>query len=70
MFSPGKILLLVIALVAVWWLWRIIEGRNVGRGGGSKSTGTVDLVKCPTCGEWVEGECGKPGCAGSEGGGG
>ena len=68
MFSPGKILLLAVALVVVWWLWRMIEGRNAGRGSGEKSSGTVDLVRCPTCGDWVEDECGKPGCSGSGGG--
>ena len=70
MFSPGKILLLAVALAAVWWLWRVIERRNAGGGGGPDSSGTVDLVQCPVCGDWVEGECGKPGCSGSGDGGG
>ena len=70
MFSPGKLLLLVLILVAAWWIWRVIERRNAGRGGGPESSGAVDLVQCPVCGDWVEGACRKPGCSGSGGGGG
>ena len=64
-----SILLLVLALavplVLVLWLLGMAGKWNAGRQGrpGSPPGGTVDLVQCPACGDWVEGECRKPGCA-------
>ena len=66
MLTPSKILFLILILVAVWWLWRVIERRNPGGGGRSRTGGAVDLVKCPTCGDWVEGACERSGCKASD----
>ena len=64
------ILLIAIPLALVLFLlgaagrWNAGRTRQSNKGG----DGTVDLVKCPTCGDWVEGECEKPGCAATGGG--
>ena len=66
MFAPSKILFLILTLLVVWWLWRLFERKGMGVGGQSKTSSgdAVDLVQCPSCGDWVEGACGKPECAG------
>ena len=64
------VLLIVIPLALVLFLLGAIGRWNAGRGSQSgPGGGTVDLVKCPTCGDWVEGACSKPGCTVPGGGG-
>ena len=72
MFTPQKIIVLAITLVAVWLVWRVIERRNaakVGKDQASPKMGQkaghdepVDLVQCSQCGNWTEGPCNRPGC--------
>ena len=58
------IVLIAVPLVLVLWLLAAI-GRWTGAGGrpGQRQGDALDLVQCPSCGDWVEGACGKPGCS-------
>lgn len=60
--SFGKILLIVLVIVAVWRgvrLFRLIEARLASRGGPERAGGArpapraTDLVECPRCGMFV-----------------
>ena len=60
------VLLIAIPLAFVLFLLGAIGRWNSARGRQSRPDsggGTVDLVKCPTCGDWVEGSCSRPECA-------
>ena len=60
------VFLLAVPVALTLWLLLALGRWNAGRAGRSRPSpgGTVDLVQCPGCGDWVEGACGKPGCAG------
>ena len=60
MFGFGKILVLAIIIVAVWYGFKFVgrlqakrqeELKNAGREGNSKDAG--DMVKCPQCAAFV-----------------
>ena len=61
------VLALAIPLVLILWLLGMVGRWKAGRQGRSNPApgGTVDLAQCPTCGDWVEGRCRRPGCAAS-----
>ena len=64
------ILALAIPLVIILWLLGLLGRWNAGRGGQSSPSagGTVDLIQCPACGDWVQGKCEKPECAAADAG--
>lgn len=63
MFTPQKILILLLILGFVWFLFRIIEKRNrVMKQSGKGRAETMDLTQCSRCGNWVNSACKKDNC--------
>jgi len=63
MFTPQKILLLLLILGAVWFLFRAIEKRNKMMRDKTPSSGrTMDLIECSKCGNWVNSSCNEDNC--------
>jgi len=66
--SPGKLLLLALVFLVVWYGWKYTKRveqirralqeemerrRNAAQGGGARNLPAEDLVKCPSCGAYV-----------------
>lgn len=63
MFTPQKILILLLILGFVWFLFRVIEKRNKVMNSSRKDQGeTMDLTECSHCGKWVNSSCEKDNC--------
>ena len=74
MLSVGKIFWLIIILIAVWYLFKIIEKRklNIGKNNQKKENDDInkkgiDAFKCDVCGLWSTGKkCNNKECANSQ----
>ena len=63
MFTPGKLLFLIIILAIVWFGYRAIERRQdtaKHKKDQGQSGATVDMVQCEKCGAFVDA---KEGCS-------
>ena len=63
MLSVGKIFWLVIILIAVWYLFKIIEKRKLNLGNNPQKNDNdninkkgIDAFKCDVCGLWSTGK--------------
>ena len=73
MLSVGKIFWLIIILIAVWYLFKIIEKRklNIDKNNQKKDTDDInkkgiDAFKCDVCGLWSTGKkCNNKECTNS-----
>ena len=73
MLSVGKIFWLIIILIAVWYLFKIIEKRklNIGKKNqkqenDDKNKKGIDAFKCDVCGLWSTGKnCNNKECSNS-----
>ena len=73
MLSVGKIFWLIIILIAVWYLFRIIEKRklNIDKNSQKKENDDInkkgiDAFKCDVCGLWSTGKkCNNKECTNS-----
>lgn len=73
MLSVGKIFLLIIILVAVWYFFKIIEKRklNIDKNKQNKENDDInkngiDAFKCDVCGLWSTGKkCNNKECTNS-----
>ena len=73
MLSVGKIFWLIIILIAVWYLFKIIEKRklNIDKNNQKKENGDInkkgiDAFKCDVCGLWSTGKkCNNKECTNS-----
>ena len=73
MLSVGKIFWLIIILIAVWYLFKIIEKRklNIDENNHKKEKGGInkkgiDAFKCDVCGLWSTGKkCNNKECTNS-----
>ena len=73
MLSVGKIFWLIIILIAVWYLFKIIEKRklNIDKKNKKKENGDInkkgiDAFKCDVCGLWSTGKkCNNKECTNS-----
>ena len=72
MLSVGKIFWLIIILVAVWYLFKIIEKRKINLDNNKQKNENVskkgiDAFKCDICGLWSTGQkCNNKECSGSK----
>ena len=74
MLSIGKIFWLIIILVAVWYLFKIIEKRKINTNSNSDQKDNdninkkgIDAFKCNVCGLWSTGKkCNNKECTSSE----
>jgi len=63
MFTPQKILFLLLILVGVWFLFRVIEKRNkMGKSSRKDQGKTMDMTECSRCGRWVNASCKEDNC--------
>ena len=73
MLSVGKIFWLIIILIAVWYLFKIIEKRklnidknNQKKGNDNINKKGIDAFKCDVCGLWSTGKkCNNKECTNS-----
>ena len=75
MLSVGKIFWLIIILIAVWYLFKIIEKRKLNRDNNSQNKENdndninkkgIDAFKCDVCGLWSTGKkCNNKECTNS-----
>ena len=74
MLSVGKIFWLIIILIAVWYLFKIIEKRKLNTVNNSQNKDNndninkngIDAFKCDVCGLWSTGKkCNNKECANS-----
>ena len=73
MLSVGKIFWLIIILIAVWYLFKIIEKRKLNFDNNTKKNGNddinkkgIDAFKCDVCGLWSTGKkCNNKECTNS-----
>ena len=72
MLSVGKIFWLTIILVAVWYLFKIIEKRKINLDNNKQknentSKKGIDAFKCDICGLWSTGQkCNNKECSSSK----
>ena len=72
MLSVGKIFWLSIILVAVWYLFKIIEKRKINLGNNKQKNENInkkgiDAFKCDVCGLWSTGQkCNNKECSSSQ----
>ena len=71
MLSVGKIFWLIIILVAVWYLFKIIEKRKINLDNNKQKNENInkkgiDAFKCDICGLWSTGQkCNNKECSSS-----
>ena len=65
MFTPTKIIVLVLILFFVWSIFKMVEKRdNLSRETkkNSRKTTSVDLEQCSVCKSWVDVPCNEADC--------
>ena len=68
MLSVGKIFWLIIILIAVWYLFKIIEKRKLNTDNNNDNINKkgIDAFKCDVCGLWSTGKkCNNKECTNS-----